>query len=198
MRHSNLLYGYARVSSTGQSLEVQKEQLAAFGCEIIRSEKKSGISTQGRDELKILLEFIREGDALVVTRLDRLARSMYDLQKIMRTLGERGANLVITEQNIDTSTSYGEMFMNLLGTFAQFETNLRKERQLEGIAKLKAKGGYNGRPKTIDDDRIVAAFNQLQSVADVCRQEKVSRASVYRALKRARDSASMEAQCSSE
>ena len=112
MRHYYLLYGYARVSSTGQSLEVQKEQLAAFGCEIIRSEKKSGISTQGRDELKFLLEFIREGDALVVTRLDRLARSMYDLQKIMRTLGERGANLIITEQNIDTSTSYGEMFMN--------------------------------------------------------------------------------------
>ena len=83
--------------------------------------------------------------------------------------------------------------MNLLGTFAQFETNLRKERQLEGIAKLKANGGYNGRPKTIDDDRIVAAYEQLQSVADVCRQEKVSRASVYRALKRARDSASTEA-----
>ena len=85
------------------------------------------------------------------------------------------------------------MSMNLLGTFAQFETNLRKERQLEGIAKLKANGGYNGRPKTIDDDRIVAAYEQLQSVAHVCRQEKVSRASVYRALKRARDSDSTEA-----
>ena len=75
---------------------------------------------------------------------------------------------------------------------ARFGTNLRKERQLEGIAKLKARGGYNGRPKTIDDDRIVAAYGQLQSVADVCRQDKVSRASVYRALKRARDSAATE------
>jgi DNA invertase Pin-like site-specific DNA recombinase len=193
MRHFNLLYGYARVSTTGQSLDIQHEQLARYGCEVIRSEKKSGISTEGRAELKILLEFIREGDSLVVTRLDRLARSMYDLQKIVRTLGDRGANLVITEQSIDTSTSYGEMFINLLGTFAQFENNLRKERQLEGIAKLKARGGYNGRPKTIDDDRIVASYNQLQSVAEVCRQEKVSRASVYRALKRAIDSASTEA-----
>ena len=187
------MYGYCRVSSLGQSLEIQEAKLRDYGCEVIRSEKKSAASTKDREELNTLLTFLREGDSLVVTRLDRLARSMYDLQNIVKTLEEKGVALVITEQNIDTSTSYGEMFMNLLGTFAQFETNLRKERQLEGIAKLKAKGGYNGRPKTIDDDRIVAAYEQLQSVADVCRQEKVSRASVYRALKRARDSASTEA-----
>ena len=187
MRHSNLLYGYARVSTTGQSWDIQHEQLKAYGCDVIRSEKKSGTTTNGREELKILLEFIREGDSLVITRLDRLARSMYDLQKIVKTLRDKGANLVITEQSIDTSTSYGEMFINLLGTFAQFENNLRKERQLEGIAKLKARGGYNGRPKTIDDDRIVASYSELESVAEVCRQEKVSRASVYRALRRSRE-----------
>jgi DNA invertase Pin-like site-specific DNA recombinase len=177
-----MFYGYARVSTTGQSLDVQLDKLKAYGCDVIRSEKKSGTSTDGREELKVLLEFIREGDSLVVTRLDRLARSMYDLQNIVKTLRDRGASLVITEQNIDTSTSYGEMFINLLGTFASFENSLRKERQMEGIAKLKARDGYNGRPKTIDDAALVSLYAEVGNVNEVCRQLNVSRASVYRAL----------------
>ena len=181
------MYGYCRVSSLGQSLEIQEEKLRDYGCEVIRSEKKSAASTKDREELNTLLTFLREGDSLVVTRLDRLARSMYDLQNIVKTLEEKSVALVITEQNIDTSTSYGKMFINILGTVAEFERSLIRERQAEGIKKLKERGGYNGRPKTIDDDALVALHKEGQSVHEICRTTQVSRASVYRALKQYRD-----------
>ena len=95
-------YGYARVSTSDQDLTIQQEALAAAGCEIVRSEKVSGTSVQGRDELQTLLEFVREGDELVVTRVDRLARSVLDLQTIVRDLKIKKVNLRATEQPIDT------------------------------------------------------------------------------------------------
>src|SRR5580704_7698990 len=98
-----------------------------------------------RPGLAAILDFIREGDTLVVTRIDRLARSIADLQDIVRTLKARGAALRATEQPIDTSTAAGKCFLDMLGVFAEFETNLRRERQLEGIAKAKAAGVYKGR-----------------------------------------------------
>ena len=142
-------YGYARVSTTGQDLTIQREALKAAGCKVIREEKVSGTSRQGRAELDTLLQFIRSGDTLVVTRIDRLARSVADLQDIVRTLREKGANLLVTEQKVDTSTAAGKCFFDMLGVFAEFETNLRRERQMEGIAKAKAKakGVYKGRKK---------------------------------------------------
>jgi DNA invertase Pin-like site-specific DNA recombinase len=104
---------------------------------VIRQEKASGTTTQGRAELKTVLEFLRNGDTLVVTRIDRLARSIGDLQDIVRAVEARGASLKATEQLIDTSTAAGKCFLDMLGVFAEFETNLRRERQLGGIAKLR-------------------------------------------------------------
>ena len=147
------VYGYARVSTTDQSLDIQIAALKAAGCEKIRSEKVSGTSTNGRQELKTLLEFIDAGDVLMVTRIDRLARSIGDLQDIVRALKAKGVALRATEQPIDTSTAAGKAFLDMLGVFAEFETNLRKERQMEGIAKAKAAGVYKGRPASIDATR---------------------------------------------
>ena len=109
--------------------------MRAAGCDVIRAEKRSGTTTQGRDELRIILDFLHAGDVLMVTRIDRLARSIADLQDIARQVRARGASLKATEQPIDTGTAAGKCFFDMLGVFAEFETNPRKERQLEGIAK---------------------------------------------------------------
>jgi DNA invertase Pin-like site-specific DNA recombinase len=146
--------GYARVSTTDQDLSIQEAVLKAAGCEVIRAEKRSGTTTAGRAELLTVLEFLRRGDVLMVTRIDRLARSIGDLQDIVRALRARGASLKATEQPIDTATAAGKCFLDMLGVFAEFETNLRRERQLEGIAKAKAAGVYKGRPASIDAARV--------------------------------------------
>jgi DNA invertase Pin-like site-specific DNA recombinase len=112
---------------------------------VVRAEKRSGTTTAGR-ELRTVLDFLHKGEVLMVTRIDRLARSIGDLQDIVRTVRARGASLKATEQPIDTSTAAGKCFLNMLGVFAEFETNLPRERQLEGIAKAKAAGVYKGRP----------------------------------------------------
>src|SRR5271155_823399 len=116
--------GYARVSSAGQELEIQVAALKAAGCDVIRSEKRSGTSTEGRAQLRTVLDFLRKGDVLTVTRIDRLARSIGDLQDIVRIVRARGASLKATEQPIDTSTAAGKCFLDMLGVFAEFETNL--------------------------------------------------------------------------
>ena len=127
------------------------EALTNAGCETIRQEKVSGTSVQGRDELNTLLEFLRDGDELVITRIDRLARSIRDLQNIVYDLDKRGVTLSATEQPIDTRTSAGKCFLDMLGVFGEFETNLRKERQMDGIAKAKEKGVYKRKRVSIRD-----------------------------------------------
>ena len=117
-------YGYARVSTTDQDLTIQVEALTKAGCETIRQEKISGTSVQGRDELNTLLEFLRDGDELVITRIDRLARSIRDLQNIVYDLDNKGVVLSATEQPIQTNTSAGKCFLDMLGVFGGFETNL--------------------------------------------------------------------------
>ncbi|WP_315722366.1 MULTISPECIES: recombinase family protein [unclassified Bradyrhizobium] len=174
--------GYARVSTTDQDLSIQEAALRAAGCDIIRTEKRSGTTTAGREELRTVLDFMRTGDVLVVTRVDRLARSIGDLQDIVREIKAKGAALKATEQPIDTSTAAGKAFLDMLGVFAEFETNLRKERQLEGIAKAKANNVYKGRKPSID----VAKVRELKAAgvgpAAIAKQLKIGRASVYRAL----------------
>jgi DNA invertase Pin-like site-specific DNA recombinase len=174
--------GYARVSTTDQDLSIQEAALRAAGCEVIRAEKRSGTTTAGRDELRIVLDFLRLNDTLVVTRIDRLARSIGDLQDIVRTIRQKGAKLKATEQPIDTSTAAGKCFLDMLGVFAEFETNLRRERQLEGIAKAKAKGVYKGRPASIDEARIRELKAQGMRPTDIARTLNIGRSSVYRAL----------------
>lgn len=175
-------YGYARVSSDDQSLEVQEEQLRAAGCDVVRGERVSASSRQGRGELALLLGFLRPGDALVVTRIDRLARSLADLQDLLRELKAKGVTLEATEQRIDTSTSAGQAFLNMLGVFAEFETNLRRERQMEGILKAKARGVYKGRPPKISAAQIQAMLDAGKSPTAVAREMRIGRASVYRVL----------------
>ncbi len=148
------IIGYARVSTLDQDLSIQEAALRAAGCDVIRAEKRSGTTTEGREELRTVLDFLRPGDVLMCTRVDRLARSIADLQDIVRTVKARGASLKATEQPIDTSTAAGKCFLDMLGVFAEFETNLRRERQMEGIAKAKAAGVYKGRKPSIDTSRI--------------------------------------------
>src|SRR4051794_29291081 len=148
------LYGYARVSTLEQDLGIQRGALKAAGCEVIRAEKASGTRRDGRTELQVLLDFLRPGDTLIITRIDRLARSVKDLQDIVHELRAKKVTLKATEQPIDTGTAAGKAFLDMLGVFAEFETNLRKERQLEGIAAAKAAGVYTGRKATIDADQV--------------------------------------------
>ena len=177
------LYGYARVSTTEQDLTIQQEALRAAGCQVIRSEKRTGTKREGRTELDLLLEFLRDGDTLVVTRIDRLARSMKDLQDIVHDLKGRGVALKATEQPVDTGTAAGRAFLDMLGVFAEFETNLRRERQLEGIAAAKAKGVYKGRPPSIDPAEIRRLQNEERlGPAAIARRLGIARSSVYRVL----------------
>jgi DNA invertase Pin-like site-specific DNA recombinase len=175
-------FGYARVSTMDQDLTVQMSALKAAGCDLVRIEKVSGTSMSGRDELAALLDFIRPGDVLVVTRIDRLARSIADLAGIVRTLEQKGAALRATEQPIDTSSAAGRCFLQMLGVFAEFETNLRRERQLEGIAKAKAAGKYRGRPQSIDAGSVEELRRSGLGASEIARRLGVSRASVYRLL----------------
>jgi DNA invertase Pin-like site-specific DNA recombinase len=174
--------GYARVSTIDQNLELQESALRAAGCDVIRSEKRSGATTAGRDELRTVLDFLRKGDTLTVTRIDRLARSIGDLQDIVRTVKAKGASLKAIEQPIDTSTAAGKCFLDMLGVFAEFETNLRRERQLEGIADAKARGVYKGRKASIDAAKIKQMKADGMGPSAIAKALKIGRASVYRAL----------------
>jgi DNA invertase Pin-like site-specific DNA recombinase len=174
--------GYARVSTSDQNLEIQEAALRAAGCQVIRAEKRSGTTTSGRTELQTVLDFLGTGDVLMVTRIDRLARSIGDLQDIVRAVKAKGASLKATEQPIDTSTAAGKAFLDMLGVFAQFETNLRKERQLEGIAKAKAAGVYKGRKPTVDIVRVRALKEEGVGPSAIAKTLGIGRASVYRAL----------------
>src|SRR6267142_5987306 len=174
--------GYARVSTNDQTLDIQEAALKAAGCEVIRQEKASGTTTEGRAELRTVLDFLRKGDVLIVTRIDRLARSIGDLQDIVRAVKAKGASLKATEQPIDTTTAAGKAFLDMLGVFAEFETNLRKERQLEGIAKAKANGVYKGRPPSIDVMKVRDLKKKGLGASEIAKALKIGRASVYRAL----------------
>jgi DNA invertase Pin-like site-specific DNA recombinase len=175
-------YGYARVSTSDQDLEIQQAALKTAGCDVIRSEKRSGTSRKGRTELETLLDFLRKGDTLVVTRIDRLARSVKDLQDIVIALREKGVSLKATEQPVDTSSPAGKAFFDMLGVFAEFETSLRRERQMEGIAKAKAAGVYKGRKPRIDPVRAKELEAEGKGPTEIARALKCGRASVYRLL----------------
>ena len=179
------LYGYARVSTTDQELTLQEAALRAAGCEVIRSEKVTGTTREGRTELATLLDFLRRGDTLVVTRIDRLARSIGDLQDVVRALKAKGVQLRATEQPIDTSTAAGKAFLDMLGVFAEFETNLRRERQMEGIAAAKARGVYKGRKPSVDAAEVCRLHRaEKLGPAAIAKRLGIGRASVYRALGR--------------
>jgi DNA invertase Pin-like site-specific DNA recombinase len=178
-----MLVGYARVSSVGQSLEVQQDLLRTAGCEKVFAEKKSGTSTKDRMALRDALEFARDGDTLVVTRLDRLARSIMDLRQIVDQLSAKGVTFQCLQQGaIDTTRSDGKLLLNILASFAEFEADIRRERQRDGIEKAKEKGVYKGRPKSIDPAEVGRLHAAGLGATEIAHKLGIGRASVYRAL----------------
>lgn len=177
------LIGYARVSSSGQSLEVQRDQLLAAGCSRIFEEKRSGLSQDGREQLALALDYVRDGDVLVVTRLDRLARSITDLRQIVDRLTTKEVGFRALQQcDLDTSTSNGRLMLNMLGAFAEFEADLRRERQREGIDRAKANGIYKGRKPSVPVDEVRKLKAEGMAPTEIAKRLNVGRASVYRAL----------------
>ena len=175
--------GYARVSSDGQSLDVQNDQLLAAGCERVFAEKRSGTTTEGRDQLADALGWVRDGDVLVVCRLDRLARSIVDLRKIVDFLTAKGVGFRCLQQGaIDTTKSEGRLLLNILASFAEFETDIRRERQADGIAKAKAAGVYRGRPSSIDSGQVAKLKAEGCGATEIAKRLGIGRASVYRLL----------------
>ena len=176
--------GYARVSSESQNLDNQIARLKADGCEEVYCEKYTGVNASSRKQLNDALRFLRKGDALVVTKLDRLARSATDLGAIAKQLHEDGVDLVVLDQNIDTTTSTGKLMFTMIGAFAEFERDLIRERCHEGIQKAKAKGVRFGRPRKLTD-RQLSELKAEFATADISKGELankygISRASLYR------------------
>jgi len=175
--------GYARVSSQGQSLDTQIEKLEAFGCEKVFQEKRSGASRSKREAVNAALEYCREGDVLVITKLDRLARSMFDLQDITKTLEHKGVDFIVLDQKIDTTTPTGRLTFHLLGAVAEFERDLIAERQNEGIEKAKNKGVRFGRqnklnPKQVEELR--AAYRAGETRQELMKHFDISKSTFYR------------------
>ena len=170
-----MLVGYARTSTADQKagLEAQVAELRAAGCEELFLEQVS--SVQRREELEKALKFIRKGDTLVVTKLDRLARSISDLVRIIETLEEKRATLRILAMNLDTCTPTGRLLLNLVGSVAQFEREIMLERQREGVAKARAEGKYRGRAPTAraKSEDVIAQFN-LETAVGRCEVHSVS------------------------
>ena len=177
------IFAYCRVSSLDQNHEMQIDAIRAVYPEaIIREEKASATSRDGRPVLSLIMDMMGKGDKLVVWKLDRLARNMGDLMDIVRQLEGKGATVEVLDQRIDTATASGKAFLQMLGVFAEFETNLRKERQLAGIERAKKKGVYKGRPASIDAEKIKHLKEQGVGVSEIVKRTGVSRASVYRVL----------------
>lgn len=179
------VFGYARVSTTDQDLKLQKKALLDAGATMVFEDQKSGTTTEGRTQLLMMLAIAQPGDTIMVTRIDRLARSIADLSGMVERLRKKGIFLKATEQNIDTSKkddAAGKAFLDMLGVFAEFETNLRKERQLEGIADAKARGVYKGRKASIDADKVKELIAAGKGATEIAKTLNIGRASVYRLI----------------
>lgn len=179
--------GYARVSTNHQNLEAQLEQLQKAGCEKIRQEQQSG-KNDNRPELKAILDWVGEGDTLVVCKLDRLARSTADLLSIAKQLQAKNAQLEILNINLDTSTPTGKLMLTMLGAIAEFEREIMLERQAEGIARAKSAGKYRG-GKPIDQTKLEHAQRLIDSGASVASAVKmagISRSLYYKAKQEGR------------
>lgn len=179
-----MIIGYARTSTVEQEagFDAQIRDLTAAGCERVFSEQVSSVAQ--RDQLEAALDFVRDGDVLVVTKLDRLARSMGNLMDIVRVLERKNVGLRILAMNLDTSTPTGKLMMNVLGSVAQFEREMMLERQREGIAKAKADGKYKGRAPTAraKTDEILSLKAQGLGATAIARELGIGVSSVYRAL----------------
>src|SRR5215831_10788167 len=179
-----MLVGYARTSTSEQiaGFDAQLKELRQIGCEEIFQEQVSSVAE--RKELERALQFVRKSDTLVVTKLDRLARSVRDLINIVDKIHKKGVALKIHNMNLDTSTPTGKLMLNMLGSIAQFEREIMLERQREGIAKAKGEGKFKGRKPTAraKTDRILELHKEGISSAEIAHRLEIGRASVYRVL----------------
>jgi DNA invertase Pin-like site-specific DNA recombinase len=173
--------GYARVSTTDQSLDLQRTALTNAGVDKLFAEQRSGRSADDRPELQSAIEFAREGDTIVVTKLDRLARSVRDLHNLLARLDEKKVGFKCLDQAIDTTSSTGRLTLSILGAVAAFELDIRAERQREGIEAAKRRGVYQGRRSNIDLDRVRQLSTRMKP-SEIAAVVGISRASVYRAL----------------
>lgn len=186
------LVGYARVSSRGQSYESQVDRLNQAGVSKLFSEKKSGLDGK-RPELQRCLDFLREGDTLIITKMDRLARSTSDLYRILNALAEKGVGFkVLDDPLVDTESRTGKLVMGILALIAEFETDIRRERQMEGIARAKIEGRVGGRPKVITadvEDRITNLRREGLSIRRIAEEVALSKASVQKVLQQGKEAA---------
>lgn len=182
--------GYARSSTLDQkaSIEAQVRDLEQAGCDRVFKEQVSSVDVANREQLALALDFIREGDTLVVTKLDRLARSTAHLVQITETLKSKGAALRILDLGIDTSTPTGQLMLTVLGGIAQFEREIMLERQREGIEKARREGKYKGRKPTAREksEEVLRLVAQGVKPVEVARKVGIGRSSVYRILEDAK------------
>lgn len=181
-----MIVGYARTSTWDQKagLEAQLQELQDAGCEKIFQEQVSSVDIKAREKLAEALEYIREGDVIAVTKLDRLARSMAHLTELIEILETKGVSLRILSMDIDTGTANGKLILNILGGVAEFEREIMLERQREGIAKAKADGRYQGRAPTAraKSKEVIDMKAQGKGATEIARTLGIGRASVYRIL----------------
>ncbi|OWV72196.1 resolvase [Rhizobium sp. R634] len=175
--------GYARVSTVDQDFEIQQQRLKAEGCVIVRAEKVSGASREGRTELSTIIEFLREGDELVVTRLDRLGRDTRDVLNIVHECEQRGAYVTVLDPHVSTRGEMGHVILTVLGMVAQMERRFIRERQREGIEKARAEGVYKGGKTRLDHALISRLHHDGQGVSAIAKAAGCSRMQVYRVLK---------------
>ena len=174
--------GYARVSTIDQDFQIQQQRLIAEGCLIVRAEKVSGASRDGRTELATIIEFLREGDELIVTRLDRLGRDTRDVLNIVHECEQRGAFVTVLDPPVSTRGEIGQVILTVLGMVAQMERRFIKERQREGILRAKAEGSYKGGKARLDHPLIQRLHDEGVGVSAIAKVAKCSRMQVYRIL----------------
>jgi DNA invertase Pin-like site-specific DNA recombinase len=178
--------GYARTSTLDQKagFEAQDRELRALGCEKVFAEQVSSVDVAERSQLAEALEFIRAGDTLVVTKLDRLARSVRHLHDILEVLTAKGAYLKVVGLGIDTNTPTGKLMITVLGGIAEFEREIMLERQREGIAKAQVAGKYKGRQPTAQakSAEVIKLHKDGVGASTIAREVGIGRASVYRIL----------------
>lgn len=177
------LIGYARVSTTDQDLDGQRAKLEQAGCSVIRAEKVSAASRAGRDELQTIIAFLRPGDELVVTRLDRLGRDTRDVLNIVHECEQRGASVTVLDPLVSTRGDMGQMVITVLGMVAQMERRFIKERQREGVERAKERGVYKGGVTRLDHEYVRRLHVEGLGPSEIARIINCSRMQVYRILR---------------
>lgn len=191
-RDKLMLIGYARISTSEQSMDLQIDALKNAGCEKVFTDTVSG-SKSRRPGLDEALRFVRDGDTLVVWKLDRLGRSLSHLLQTMETLQKRGVSFKSLSDGIDTDTSMGKMIFGIFGSLSEFELSLMRERTLAGLKAARARGRNGGRKRTLNREQIDTMLtlyeSRKHSVVDICRQMQISRKSFYNYLAREKHNA---------